>query len=442
MTDQPSTGYDLALEGASLSVYAVERDSGDEVAAVTPERALPPASNTKLVTAALALEHLGPDFRCETRAVGTNPVDDETLDGNLVLVGTGAPDHTVTKLDELAASVSQRVDRITGELLVDGASFTGGQLGPGWTVGDQRYYYGARSSAVALEQNQVTVTVVPSAEDDRQSVSVTPETAAVQTDVDVTVESDAADDDLRVFTDTESGKVTVQGAIPPGAEPVEEPVPVIRPKYHCGLAFAAALADAGVRLEGGVSVLDEDDERKDDDFPVLATLSSAPVRELIRQMNVPSDNFIAEQLARTIAREEVGEGSWDSWETLVTQHFDALGVETVRVRDGSGLSRYNLLPAEGVISHLQWADERPWSGEFFDSLPTPGEGTLSSRLEGISVAAKTGTITGTSALSGLVRRESAPDILFSVLHGGLTGQESDAANERQDAFVRWLDNGA
>ena len=49
-----------------------------------------------------------------------------------------------------------------------------------------------------------------------------------------------------------------------------------------------------------------------------------------------------------------------------------------------------------------------------------------------------GTITGTSALSGVVSRESAPDVLFSVLQGGLTREGSDGARERQNAFVRWL----
>lgn len=438
MTGPSFSPGDLELPGASLSVLAVERSSGDVVVEHTPDRALAPASNTKLVTAGLALEHLGPDWQFETRLIGPS-ASNGVVDGDMVLVGSGAPDLDQAALSTLATSVTAQVDRITGDLFVDGTAFPDGQVGPGWTWGDTRHYYGARSSAVALNRNQVTVTVTMAEDGETPSVSVTPDTRAVEVDSTVSVDSAASTDDFQIATDSDTGTITVRGKVPPEAVPIEESVPIPRPERHTGLALRTALVDAGVELGGTVRVLDgDDDQSRAPAASVFARVESAPVRELVREMNVPSDNFIAEQFARRVAYEATGEGTWSAWETLVQNHFHALGVDTIRIRDGSGLSRYNLVPARGIVAHLRWGDDQSWSDAFFDSLPTPGVGTLSSRLEGVPVAAKTGTITGTSALSGVVNRGDEPEVVFSVLHGGLTQEGSDLARERQNTFVRWL----
>jgi D-alanyl-D-alanine carboxypeptidase/D-alanyl-D-alanine-endopeptidase (penicillin-binding protein 4) len=438
--NEPAPVDALGLPGASLTVLAVARESGRVIASASPDRALAPASNTKLITAGLALDRLGPDYRYESRVLGRGPVAGGVLEGDLRFVGSGAPDVDPSDLSALAAAIGEQVDRVGGDLLVDGTRFSGGSLGPGWTHGDQRHSYGAPSTAAALDRNQVTVSVT-AGDADAPSVSIDPETPTVSVDADVDCDPDATADDLRVSTDADSGAITVRGEIPPDAGTVERTAPVPAPERHLGFALRSALADAGVALDGTVRVLREEAERSDDrsDSPaVAAAVESASARELVREMNVPSDNFVAEQLARTVARAETGEGSWDAWEAVVAAHFEELGVETVRIRDGSGLSRYNLVPARGLIEHLRWVDERPWSEAFFDSLPTPGTGTLSDRLDGVPVAAKTGTITGTSALSGVVRRTEREDALFAVVHGGLTVGGSDAARDRQDAFVRWL----
>lgn len=436
MTDVPSQVRDLQLPGASLSVLAVERSSGNRLIQNTPDRALAPASNTKLVTAGLALENLDPDWQFETQVLGPR-TENGDVDGDLVLVGGGAPDLDQAALSKLASDVSRQAARVTGDLVVNGTMFPDGQVGPGWTWGDTRYYYGARSSAVALNRNQVTVTVTSNAGD--PLVSVQPDTPTIELAVTATVDGAAIKDDLQIFTDPETGKITVEGAVPPGATPIEESVPVPAPERHTGLALRKALNDAGVEIEGRVRVRDvTDDQNTTRETSVFARVESSPLRELIREMNVPSDNFIAEQLARRVAHEAAGDGTWGTWESLVQEHFGSLGIETVRICDGSGLSRYNLVSAQAIVAHLQWIDDHPWRSAFFDSLPTPGTGTLSSRLEGVTVAAKTGTITGTSALSGVVRRETKPDVIFSIIHGGLTRGESDKARTTQNAFVRWL----
>lgn len=440
MTERPQAVRGLSIPGSSLSVLAAGRDSGEVYAAASPNRSLPPASNTKLVTAGLALAHLGPDFTFETRLATTGKIDSGVLDGDLLVVGTGAPDIEYKDLETLAEAVGERIDRVTGDLLVDASTYIDGHLGPGWTWGDQRYYYGARSSALAIDRNQVTVRVTVEASPDGETepvVTVTPETATVEVDSSLSVADDATTDDISVYTDHESGTIVIRGALPPEADALEESVPVRHPEHHCAQVLTTALTDAGVAVCGEINVEEQGGIRGNRE--TLARIQSAPVRDLVREMNVPSDNFIAEQFARRVAYEVTGEGSWGRWETLVQDHFDALDSDNVRIRDGSGLSRYNLVPASALVAHLHWVDEQPWAETFFESLPAPGEGTLSSRLEGVSIAGKTGTITGTSALTGVVRRDTDEDLFFSVVHGGLTRDRGDTAREKQDEFVKWLE---
>ncbi|WP_162224117.1 D-alanyl-D-alanine carboxypeptidase/D-alanyl-D-alanine endopeptidase [Halorussus salinus] len=463
-----ATAQLAGIDGASVGALAVARDAGENdqiLASLDPNRALTPASNTKLVTSALALEALGPDYTFETRVEGRGERDGDRLAGDLLLRGSGAPDLDAEDLRALAEETAAAVGEVTGDVLLDGTRFTDGRYGPGWTVGDRRHAYGAPSSALALAGNAVEVRITDPEETGEFRVSVAPNSdeIAVETDL-CAVEADGEDEDgekgesgddrsdLRVTTDPDSGVIRVAGALPAGADRTER-APVVRPERHCGLVFLDALESVGVSVAGDVRSMESDDvlavESADstatdsaaipDAEAFARTVESAPVADLLRAMNVSSDNFVAEQLARTVASERRdGEESWAAWESLATDYLEDCGAAACRIRDGSGLSRYNLVTARGMVGLLARADDAPWAEEFFGSLPAPGEGTLSSRLEGVEeLRAKTGTVTGTSALSGVVRREEEPDVFFSVVYGGLT-VEADEARRRQDEFVREL----
>lgn len=452
----------LRPPGTSVSVLAVSRD-GRMLAAASPDRCLPPASNAKLVTAGLALDRLGPDYRFETRLRADGDRVEREHQGDLVLVGTGAPDFDTDDVTTLADGVADRFDSVEGDLVLDGTVFSGSQLGPGWSWDDEQHGYGARSSAVVLERNRVTVTLDPTAvggdpteNDGASCVSVVPRSAALS--IDVTLDrGDEATLDAR--TDHDTGTIHVSGTVPTVAdrsgggsakndrtevertrtdsatsETLSATAPVPTSERHCGNVLERALAERGVTIDGRVRVADEP-RHFDDSFAVV--VRSAPVIDLIREMNVPSDNFVAAQLARTVAAEagEENEASWEAWRGVVGDHLTALGAGRDCLRDGSGLSRYNRLSAQTLVTHLQWVDDQPWADRFFGSLPTPGEGTLESRLDGVDVRAKTGTLTGTRALSGIVAREGVTDVLFCVLQYGLT--EDDSCN-RQNRFVRAL----
>ncbi|MFH5799824.1 D-alanyl-D-alanine carboxypeptidase/D-alanyl-D-alanine-endopeptidase [Haladaptatus sp. CMAA 1911] len=403
------------LDSDSFATSVLARELGGSViAAQNPDVPLPPASNTKLLTAALALHHLGPDYRLETRV--------SRAGDSLVLSGRGNPSLSTTDLSQLAESVRDAGIDGVSDIIAETGWFDGQMRGPGWTWEDGRHGYGAESTALALVGNTVSVTVSGT------DVEVTPDTDVIE----LRTEFDETAEELQVFRDCPENTIRVEGK--PPEEPHTEIAPVGDPVRHCLLAFRDALEAKGVNHTGGVRVTDESEPGE-----TVTTVKSPPVAELVREMNVPSDNFLAEQLARTVAREVRGDGSWDAWERVVGDFLNARDAGPVRIRDGSGLSRYNLISARGLVRTLEWVGERPWSETFFGSLPASGEGTLAERFANVpGVRAKTGTLTGSRTLSGIVHREDGTDVVFSVLLGGLVGDDEERARERIDAFVSEL----
>jgi len=79
---------------------------------------------------------------------------------------------------------------------------------------------------------------------------------------------------------------------------------------------------------------------------------------------------------------------------------------------------------------------RPRTDVFYGSPPRPGEGTLADRLDGVTVATKTGTLTGVRTLSGRVG-DGGETIRFAALVGGLAVDEESVC-DRQDDLVQEL----
>ena len=151
----------------------------------------------------------------------------------------------------------------------------------------------------------------------------------------------------------------------------------------------------------------------------LATLASPAVRSLIAAMNVPSDNFIAETLIKTLGAGFGGAGSTAAGAAVIRSTIAQLGVRT-RVVDGSWLSRSNRTSPRAVVSLLTAMDEGDLAEPFRASLPVAGRtGTLYDRMRSTSARdncrAKTGTLSNVSALAGYCETRGGGRVAFAFL---------------------------
>src|SRR5690625_949475 len=114
----------LQTRGASISALVVDLQQGEVVASLDPDRQLIPASVTKLVTAARALELWGADHRFSPRLVATAIPRQGTLEGDLVLDGGGDPAMTEEALQQLAREVARLgIREIGGDVVIDASRF-------------------------------------------------------------------------------------------------------------------------------------------------------------------------------------------------------------------------------------------------------------------------------------------------------------------------------
>jgi len=156
----------------------------------------------------------------------------------------------------------------------------------------------------------------------------------------------------------------------------------------------------------------------------LARVTSIPVADIVERVLQYSDNEGAEVLAHQVGLEVDGEGSYEGGVRGVTSTLQRLGVDLRRatIQDGSGLSRHDRLDAETLVQVLQLASssQNPDLRSVVTGLPVAAyDGSLSyrfgdSRGRGL-VRAKTGTLTGTSALAGITTDARDRALVFAFV---------------------------
>jgi D-alanyl-D-alanine carboxypeptidase/D-alanyl-D-alanine-endopeptidase (penicillin-binding protein 4) len=188
-------------------------------------------------------------------------------------------------------------------------------------------------------------------------------------------------------------------------------------------ALAATLLFRGALRKAGVQILGEVGLGKSPPVALpVASVHSASLARLVEQMDLASDNFVAEMLLKELGLLQSAQGTSAAGAQTVMRLLgaDGIPVDGVRIVDGSGLSQLDRLTAGALVAILQtmWNDPqlRPI---LLDALPVAGvSGTLHDRMRTApwrgNVRAKTGTTDEASALAGLVKDRYA----FAILQNG------------------------
>lgn len=423
---------DPKFRSAQFGILVVDPASHDTIVAHNAGKLFMPASNQKLVTGAVALQLLGPDFRFATTIAATGPIVDGELRGDLVVSGTGDPsvsDHmagdAMRPLRAIADSLAARgVRRIAGAIVPGADAFPDATLGFGWSYDDLDYPYSAGVDelffnegfsrivvrAGAAEGDSVTVRTLPARTVPRvQSWARTVPRA-------VAPPSGRQPRTLSVRQDsTDAATVIVDGTIAAGDSAVLS-ITHRDPARAYLLALLEAVRDRGIGVDDGVSPW-----RAPSTYP-LFSLMSPTLAEILPAFEKPSQNQIGEILLRTLGRARAGVGSADSGARVVRDQLLAWGAapDGFVVRDGSGLSRHDVITPETLVRILDAMRQSPHFSMFRDALPIAGvDGTIASRMKGTpaegNVHAKTGTLDMVRSLSGYVTTADGRLLLFSIL---------------------------
>lgn len=395
-----------------------------------------PASNLKLVTTAVAVDRLGPDYRFETRLYGPSTQRGGVATGDLVLKGSGDPTFyapyvstPMEPLQEFARAVKNAgIKKLVGNLVIDDSDFDRKFISDTHLERYRLEAYAAPVGGLSLNRNVVTLNV------SLDGISTDPPTGSLQL---INKVSAGGYDQVWVDRPRGTDKIVVNGVVRPGSV-VSTTLTINDPVRFTGSAFFRALAKAGVQMSGKWMTVVEGKPASLAGKVMLARHRSPTIKELIRQTNVESDNILAEHIFRRLGASAVGFGSAKNSEAVVRDFFTKNGIDTrgLKLFDGCGLSESDRISPFMLVRVLyaMWGHK---AGQIYiDSLPAPGEGTLEGRLGGALMRAKTGTLNNHTGLTGYVVTSYGQTVGFSILCNNL--QETWPAVDLQDRIVSTL----
>ena len=413
------------------AVLIVDPERADTLYSHDAGKLFVPASNMKLVTAAVALDALGPDFRFATPVIARGEIRAGTLDGDLLVVGRGDPTvsdnaagDAMLPLRAIADSLWNRgIRRIRGQLLPFGDAFPDANAGSAWSWEDLDYAYGAKIDELLFNEGfaQVQVRGADRA-GDAPRTRTSPSRAFPRVRMDAaTVPRGAGSDSvaqLDAVKDTLTGEVVVTGTIPPG-DTVTLEVTHRDPSEAYLAALREALRDRGITVGDSARPAPPGGFARTD---TLVVLRSPELSKILPVFLKPSQNQIGEMLFKSIALLRTDTGTGRVARRLVAERLRAWGAETggFQVMDGSGLSRQDLVSPETIVRVLDAMRRGPHFQVYFDALPVAGvDGTLRGRMRSTTAEAnvrgKTGTLSNVRSLSGYVTNTGGRLLIFSVL---------------------------
>ncbi len=413
-------------------------------------RLLMPGSTMKIVTLAAAAERLGWDYVYDTRLVAAGPIDAGMLNGDLVVVGSGDP--SIVDADGVAEGIftgwaetlkSGGVRTITGRIIGDDNAFDDEALGPGWAWDDLQGRDAAGVSALQYNENTVRVTIAPGAAIGASSVAVlTPAGSHLDLSNQITTAEALAVPSITARRSPGSNRLELHGSIPLGSQPIARVVSVNNPTLFFVTALRNALTAQGIEVRGAAADVDDlKDAPSLASGTVLVIHRSPPLSELATRLMKDSVNLYAETLLKTIGATS-GAATFEGGRMAAAVTLQPWGVVpggVVQV-DGSGLSRYNYVTPETLVTVLMHVDRDDGMRERFEaSLPVAGrDGTLAARMKGTAAEgnarAKSGRLANVRSLAGYVMSADGEGLVFAIVANNF-GTMPDVAIAAIDAIV-------
>jgi len=408
------------------------------------------ASNLKLYTAAAALNVLGEDYRFKTEVLANGSIKRKTLNGNLYLKGKGDPTLLKSDLDHFAVKLKKcGINKISGNLVGDDTWYDQVRYSTDLSWMDETTYYGAQISALTISPDKdydagtIIVQVKPASnKGSRPTVSLTPKTSFVKIiNHSITVATEGKRK-IKIERGHGNNTITISGTIPLKAKSEREWIGLWEPNRYALALFKQSLSEQGIKVAGKVVTGTTPKVAKK-----LITHQSMTLSNLLVPFMKLSNNSHAEVLTKEMGRVVKGDGSWDKGLEVIKAELPKLGAnpKTMLLKDGSGLSQVNLIPARQISQLLYTVQKKKWYQAYFHSLPVAGisdrlvGGTLRNRMKGPltrgKVWAKTGTINSVSSLSGYVQTRSGHKLIFSILLNNMLDESKGKPLEDKIASI-------
>ena len=444
------------LNKGTASVCIIDTANDKALVRINSTKSMIPASNQKLLTAGAALHTLGPEFEFKTRLV---------LDGdNITLVGDGDPTigdvelhglknwaNENTMLDKelqpwVEAVKSAGIKKIK-TLFVDDRIFDQNFIHPSWPADQINNWYCAQISGLNYHLNVVHFFPSPMRGANASLGDIAPRMKWITFKNKTTSKAgNKYKSSFWIARPPNTNKMTARGNVN-----ATHKVPVKVAFHDPAIVFGNTLAD--LLRKNNVSV--DKVEHVQDDAPLSGTIiytNTTPLQTALQRSNTDSHNLYAESLLKRISAQATRQsGTFDEGakvvEAVIAQRLNDK-VPNVKVADGSGMSRENLISPLTLSRWLASFDLSDTAGKsLVESLAIPGKGTLDTRFKNVdfdsaTVHAKSGYLRGVCSLSGYITFATRAPIVFSIIVNNVQGTVKGAKKMQENIVVAAIKYGS
>lgn len=418
-------GYGVTPSEVSLYATVLDGNKDRILLDINAHEPRIPASVSKLAVSATVLDEFKAGHLFVTKLTSKSKITNGVLEGDLYLLGGGDPSFVSEKMWYLVNEfIRNGIHTIQGNIIVDDSLFDAQRIDPTRLNKRVDNAYDAPVGAMSFNWNSVNIFVRPAKVGRPNLVYIDPENQYIRL-VNKSTTVKGSGDKLvasRVESSTFPGDVVViDGTL--GENYRERRIfrNITQPDLWSGFNLKSFLEQRGVKVKGEIKI-----GKSPKEVDVLAEASSKPIEQILEDMNVFSNNYVAEMLVKNISALHSSPGTLKEGMDVVNEYLKKIEIpeKEFHLMNPSGLSRENRLSSYALWKILNVLHKNfSVQPEFLSSLPIAGrEGTLKKRFVGTKgegwIRGKTGSLDGVVSLAGYLGSAEGQVIIFSFIYNG------------------------
>ncbi|MHB8580467.1 MAG: D-alanyl-D-alanine carboxypeptidase/D-alanyl-D-alanine endopeptidase [Ignavibacteriaceae bacterium] len=390
-----------------------------------------PASNLKILTTSAGLLFLTPDYKFQTKVYYTGEIINGTLYGDLFVKGGCDPDFSSKDIEKISAEIkSLGIKEITGNLFGDVSMMDSLFWGNGWMWDDDPSTDAPYLTPLDINENSIGVLVKGTQIGEKAKVQLIPNTDFLHiynNSVTIPADSPSTLSVTREWIDRKNN-ILVNGQVKQSVPDSLQDTTWLN-VYNPGLYFLTLLKEH--LEEKGIIIGRKIYFAVTPNYAIKAFDINRKLSDVVFNTNKISYNLGAEMILYALAAKYYGKpasavNGIKMVDSLIA--LSGLSPEEYRIVDGSGVSHYNLISTETIVSVLKYFyfNHPDIFKIIYNSFPVAGiDGTLKDRMQNYpvqnNVHAKTGSLSGVASLSGFVKSKNDHLLLFSIIINDFVG---------------------
>jgi D-alanyl-D-alanine carboxypeptidase/D-alanyl-D-alanine-endopeptidase (penicillin-binding protein 4) len=447
------------LKYGQWSMYAQNITTGTVVVDINSDKSLSPASNLKLLTSAVALSRLGPDYVFNTYLEYSGMIDNNgVLNGNIFIRGEGDPTLGSDRIEGLLGldSLNQAwilairnagIKAINGDIIGDDSFLDDMPLADEWMWVDIGNYYAPLTSGLCINENLFYIYFKPSTQVQGSAnvLRTEPDIPGLNFINNMKTGMRGSGDNGFVYGAPWQWTQQLEGTIPAGVNEFSIKASLPDPAKFAARYLKRKLHESGIIVSGEALSSREISIDKKKKY-ILHKSTSPPLKMIVYHLNKKSINLYAEQLLKILAKKVHGKSSFNNGIKVIVDWLNEKNIncEGIFLHDGSGLSRPNGVTTHFLVNLLRTMTKESCFSEFYDSFPIAGDpndiGTMKGKCKGTLAAgnlrAKTGQHLRICAHSGYVYTKGGDLICFSIIANNYIGSYSKISKLHEQLMIQ------